>query len=51
MCRRNQLIGIALAGIGVGLLLGCHVESVFWCSIFGIAAVVVGLFLLQRSKV
>lgn len=51
MCRKNRLIGVGLLGFGAGLLIACHVESIFWCSLFGIAALLVGVFLLQRTKV
>ncbi len=27
MCRRNQLIGFALLGFGLGLLIGCWLET------------------------
>lgn len=51
MCRRNQLIRVALIGLGAGLLVGCQVESVFWCSIFGVAAIVAGVCMKQGTKV
>ena len=50
MCRKNQLMGVSLLGLGVGLLLGCMVESAFWCSCFGVCAVVVGVCLLQKGR-
>ena len=49
MCRRNQLLGVFLLGLGVGLLVACRVSSVFWCSCFGIAGALAGFFLLQDS--
>lgn len=48
MCRRNQLLAVFLLGLGVGLLVACRVSSVFWCSCFGLMAVIVGICLLQQ---
>ena len=50
MCRKNQMLGFALLGFGAGLMIACHVTSVFWCSLFGIGALLVGLTLLQKGK-
>ena len=50
MCRRNQLLGMFLVGLGVGLLVACRVSSIFWCSCFGLAALLFGCTLLQRIR-
>jgi hypothetical protein len=50
MCRRNQILSLLMVGFGVGLLIGCHLESSFWCTIFGIGSVLFGLLGLQKGK-
>lgn len=50
MCRRNQLLGMFLAGLGVGLLIACRVESVFWCSCFGLGGLFLAFVLLQKIR-
>lgn len=50
MCRRNQLLGVALLGFGAGLLLAWCIESVFWCSFFGVGSLLAGIFVLQRGR-
>ncbi len=49
MCRRNQLLGILTAGLGMGLLLSCFFESGFFCCCVGICLVVTGLLILQKK--
>lgn len=51
MCRRNQLLSLGFIGFGIGLLIGCHLESAFWCTLFGISAVLMGVLWLQKIKV
>jgi hypothetical protein len=48
MCRRNQLLGVFFAGVGIGLLLACFFESGFFCSCLGIGLVGAGVCLLQK---
>ncbi len=50
MFRKNQLLGVFLAGLGVGLLVACRVSSVFWCSCFGLGALIGGVCLLQKLR-
>jgi len=50
MCRKNQLLGVLLVGIGVGLMIACRASSVFWCTCFGLGAVVFGVTLLQKTR-
>ena len=42
MCRKNQLLGFCVVAFGLGLLIGCGMESGFWCCALGIGAIVVG---------
>lgn len=48
MCRRNQLLGVLVAGIGVGLLLACLFDSGFFCSCVGIGLIAAGVVILQK---
>lgn len=48
MCRRNQLLGIALAGFGLGLLMACFFESGFFCGCIGLIAIGVGLMIVRH---
>lgn len=50
MCRRNQLLGVFLLGLGVGLLVACRVSSVFWGNCFGIGAVICGVCMLSKIR-
>ena len=49
MCRRNQLLGVGVAGVGIGLLLACFFESGFFCCCVGIGLVIAGVCLLQKK--
>jgi uncharacterized membrane protein HdeD (DUF308 family) len=49
MCRRNLLIGCAIAAFGLGLLTSCFIESVFWCVFFGVILAAAGIFLVQKK--
>lgn len=49
MCRRNQLLGVLAAGVGIGLLLACFFESGFFCSCVGIGLIVTGVLILQKK--
>lgn len=49
MCRRNQLLGIGLMGFGVGLLAARLFESEFFCGCVGVAALVVGVMVMQKK--
>ena len=42
MCRRNQLWGFNFIAFGLGLLIGCSIESGFWCCILGIGLIISG---------
>lgn len=49
MCRRNQLLGVALAGFGLGLLAACFFESGFFCCCVGITILLVGFAFLKKK--
>lgn len=49
MCRRNQLIGLTVLGFGLGLLIGCWLESGFIRIFFAVIALLAGLLLLQKK--
>lgn len=49
MCRRNQLLGVLAAGVGLGLLLACCFESPFFCGCVGFGLLGAGVFLLQKK--
>lgn len=49
MCRKNQLLAVALAGAGIGLLLACFFESGFIQCFFGIGLIIAGVTLLQKK--
>lgn len=49
MCRRNQLLSIALLAFGLGLLIGCWMESVFARNCLGLGLIAAGIILLQKK--
>ena len=49
MCRRNQLLGVLLLGLGLGLLLACWISSVFGCCCFGVGGVICGACMLYTN--
>ena len=49
MCRKNQLLGFLLAGVGIGLLLACFFESGFFCCCVGIGLLVSGVCLVRKK--
>lgn len=51
MCRRNQLLGVALAGFGMGLVVACLFESTFFCGCVGLIAICAGVCLLKKKQV
>ncbi len=48
MCRRNLLLGVLAAGVGIGLLLARFFESGFFCSCFGVILIVCGVLIMQK---
>ena len=49
MCRRNQLLGIALIAFGLGLLVAGFFESVFFCGCIGVGIIVAGVVVAQKK--
>lgn len=49
MCRRNQLLGVVSAGVGIGLLLACLFESGFFCCCVGIGLIITGVLITQKK--
>ena len=49
MCRYSILRGVGLMTFGVGLLIGCGMESGFWCCVLGIGAIISGIIFLQKK--
>ncbi len=44
MCRRNQLCGSVLVAFGLGLLVGCWLESGFFCFMVGFGIICLGIW-------
>lgn len=49
MCRKNQLLSIAVAAFGLGLLLSGLFDSFFWCSCVGLVFLIVGICLGKKK--
>ena len=49
MCRRNQLLGMALLAFGLGLWIGCWLETGLSRICFSVIAIVGGVLLLQKK--
>lgn len=49
MCRRNQLLGVAMMGFGLGLLAARLFESGFFCGFVGTALLVLGVLVVQKK--
>ena len=49
MCRRNQLRGGVLLGIGLGLVIGYCLESWLLCCCGGVGLLLVGLCMMNRK--
>ena len=48
MCRYSVLRGVGLIAFGVGLLVGCSMDSGFWCCALGLGAILSGIFFFQK---
>ena len=48
MCRRNQLLGVALMAFGLGLLMATFFESGLFCGCLGFGDAAVGIVVLQK---
>lgn len=49
MCRNNQLWGLAVLTFGLGLLLGCWMESNLAQICFGLALMAGGFLMLEKK--
>jgi hypothetical protein len=49
MCRKNQLWGLAVLAFGLGLLLGCCLESELTRVCFGFVLIAGGFLLFQKK--
>ena len=49
MCRKNQLLGVAVTAFGVGLLVASFFETPFFCGCLGLIAMAVGVVILQKK--
>ena len=49
MCRKNQLRGCLLLGIGIGLFAGCSIESWLISTFGGIILICLGVMILQKN--
>lgn len=50
MCRKYQTLSWFVLALGLGLILSCLVESVFWRLLIGAALVAAGLLLPGMGK-
>ncbi len=48
MCRKSKLQGCCLIALGLGVLIGHSLESVFICFCGGVGLVVFGFFVMGR---
>ena len=49
MCRKRYLHGCCVLFFGLGIMVGCCLESWFWCSFGGLGLIVLG-FVIMRGK-
>ena len=49
MCRRNQILGIGLLALGLGLVVGCWFETEFFRNCLGVVLIGSGILVLQRK--
>ena len=49
MCHRNMVWGLALVAFGLGMLIGCSIESGFWCCVLGIGVILSGFVFCNRK--
>lgn len=49
MCRKNQLLAVALLFFGLGLLTACFFESAFFCGCIGFGLMCFGIVVLQKK--
>ena len=49
MCRQNQLLGVAILGFGLGMLIGIWLDGGFFGHCFALGMAVCGLCMLRRK--
>lgn len=49
MCRKNQLLGVALIAFGLGLLIATFFESGLFCGCLGFGVAAVGIVVTQKK--
>lgn len=49
MCRRNQLLAVALMAFGAGMLSATFFESGLFCGCLGVGIVAVGIVVVQKK--
>lgn len=49
MCRRNQLPGFCAVSFGLGLLLGCGIESGLLCLCAGFGLILCGVWIIRQK--
>ena len=49
MCRKNQLLCVAAAAFGLGLLVSGLFVSFFWCGCLGLVLLVAGICLGRKK--
>ncbi len=48
MCKRNQLLGVAMVSFGLGLLAASLFESGLFCGFVAVASIVAGITVIQK---
>lgn len=43
MCRKNQILCVAIAAFGLGMLISGLFDSFFWCGCLGLVFLIVGI--------
>lgn len=49
MCRRNQLLGLGILAFGLGLLVGCWLESELLRNCLGLGLLAAGVLCWQKN--
>lgn len=49
MCRRNQLLGVAISAFGLGLLVAGLFSSTFLCGCVGFIGIIGGVVVIQKK--
>lgn len=49
MCRKKQMHGFCCLSFGLGLMVGCCLESWFFCSLGGLGLILYGMLLAKQK--